>query len=95
MEDVISHVLIAIVCVLCSVFITVAFWGGLTRKLYQFAITIAVSMVISGFLSPALLALLLKPTSKHSNVLFQTFNAYFEKAVHHYMCAVVHTIKRS
>lgn len=59
MEDVISPVLIAIVCVLCSVFITVAFWGGLTGKLYeQFAITIAVSMVISGFtaltLSPAL-----------------------------------------
>jgi multidrug efflux pump len=92
--------MIAIVCVLCSVFIPVAFLGGLTGKLYeQFAITIAMSMIISGFtaltLSPALSALLLKPTSKPSNLFFRTFNAYFEKAVHLYGRAVALTIKRS
>jgi Cation/multidrug efflux pump len=57
---------IAIVLVLCAVFIPVSFLGGLAGELYrQFAVTIAVSVVISGIvaltLTPALAALILKP----------------------------------
>jgi hydrophobe/amphiphile efflux-1 (HAE1) family protein len=61
----VSGPVIAIVFVLCAVFIPVAFLGGITGQLYkQFAITISVSVVISGLvaltLSPALAAILLK-----------------------------------
>ena len=59
---------IAIVLVLCAVFIPVAFLGGLAGQMpsiRQFAITIAMSVVISGIvaltLTPALCAVLLKP----------------------------------
>ena len=57
---------IAIVLVLCAVFVPVGFLGGITGELYkQFAITIAVSVMISGIvaltLSPAFCALVLKP----------------------------------
>ena len=57
---------IAIVLVLCAVFIPVSFMGGLAGQMYkQFAITISVSVVLSGIvaltLTPALCALLLKP----------------------------------
>jgi len=62
----VSRALIAIVLVLCSVFIPVAFLGGMTGLMYrQFAITIAVAVVLSGIvaltLTPALCAVLLKP----------------------------------
>ncbi len=61
--------LVSIVLVLSSVFLPVAFLGGLTGTLYkQFAVTIAIAMAISGIvaltLSPALAALILKP-GKH------------------------------
>ena len=60
MEEVTGPV-IAIVLVLCAVFVPVGFLGGITGQLYkQFAITIAISVMISGFvaltLSPALCA---------------------------------------
>lgn len=63
--DEVSGPVVAIVLVLCSVFVPVAFMGGLTGVMYQqFAITIAVSVVISGLvaltLTPALCALCLK-----------------------------------
>jgi hydrophobe/amphiphile efflux-1 (HAE1) family protein len=62
----VSGPIIAIVLVLCAVFVPVAFLGGITGQLYQqFAITIATAVTISGFvaltLSPALCALVLKP----------------------------------
>ena len=62
----VSGPVVAIVFVLCAVFIPVAFLGGIAGQLYkQFAITISVSVVISGFvaltLSPALAAVLLSP----------------------------------
>ncbi len=64
--DEVAGPVVAIVLVLCAVFVPVAFMGGITGQLYkQFAITIAISVVISGLvaltLSPALAALLLKP----------------------------------
>jgi len=58
--------LVAIVLVLCAVFVPVAFQGGLTGQLYrQFAATVAIAVALSGFvaltLTPALCALLLRP----------------------------------
>ncbi|MGH7257329.1 MAG: multidrug efflux RND transporter permease subunit [Nitrospiraceae bacterium] len=74
---------IAIVLVLCAVFVPVAFLGGITGQLYkQFAITIAVSVTISGFvaltLSPALCALILKPSHGPRGGLFRLFNRLFD-----------------
>ena len=65
MEEVTAPI-IAIVFVLCAVFIPVAFLGGIAGELYrQFAMTIAISVCISGLvaltLSPAIAALILKP----------------------------------
>src|SRR5262249_39972745 len=62
----VSGPLVAIVLVLCAVFVPVSFLGGLAGELYrQFAVTIAVSVIISGIvaltLTPALCAVFLKP----------------------------------
>src|SRR6185437_7718136 len=69
----VTGAIIAIELVLCSVFIPVAFLGGLAGKLYQqFAVTVATAVVISGVialtLTPALCALLLKPQHAESRV---------------------------
>ncbi|HZH26884.1 MAG TPA: multidrug efflux RND transporter permease subunit [Azospirillaceae bacterium] len=69
--DEVSGPVIAVVLVLCAVFVPVSFLGGLAGELYrQFAVTIAVSVVISGIvaltLTPALCAVLLKPGRGHS-----------------------------
>ena len=77
----VSGAVIAIVLVLCAVFVPVAFLGGIAGQLYrQFAVTVAISVVISGFmaltLTPALCALLLKPGDHHSKV-FRPFNNGF------------------
>ena len=82
--DQVSGALIAIVLVLSAVFLPVAFLGGLTGQLYkQFAVTIAVSVAISGLvaltLSPALCAILLKPHQGRKKLfLFRWFNTMFE-----------------
>jgi hydrophobe/amphiphile efflux-1 (HAE1) family protein len=81
MEEV-SGPVIAIVLVLCAVFIPVSFLGGLAGKLYrQFAVTIAVSVIISGIvaltLSPALAALMLKPGHAEPILPFRLFNRSF------------------
>jgi multidrug efflux pump len=73
---------IAIVLVLVSVFGPVAFLGGFTGQMYkQFAITIAVSVTVSGFvaltLTPALCSLLLTRTDRHPFILFRAFDAVF------------------
>ena len=73
---------IAIVLVLCAVFIPVSFLGGLAGELYrQFAVTIAVSVVISGIvaltLTPALAALILKPGHQKPGWFFSKFNSGF------------------
>jgi hydrophobe/amphiphile efflux-1 (HAE1) family protein len=82
MEEV-SGPVIAIVLVLCAVFIPVSFLGGLAGELYrQFAVTIAVSVVISGIvaltLTPALCALFLKPGHRRPWAPFRLFNRAFE-----------------
>ncbi len=73
---------IAIVLVLTAVFVPIAFLGGLAGELYrQFAITIAIAVVLSGVvaltLTPALCALILKPEHKNPARVFQWFNAGF------------------
>jgi HAE1 family hydrophobic/amphiphilic exporter-1 len=78
MEEV-SGPVVAIAIVLAAVFIPTAFVPGITGRLYQqFAVTIAVSMLISAFnaltLSPALSAMLLKPKKKGSGLLQRFFN---------------------
>ena len=87
---------VAVALVLCAVFVPTAFIGGITGKFYQqFALTIAVSTVISAFnsltLSPALCALLLQehgaPKDKFTKILdaslgwfFRSFNRIFQRA---------------
>ncbi|WP_454765119.1 efflux RND transporter permease subunit [Cupriavidus campinensis] len=88
MEEVTGPV-IAIVLVLSAVFIPVAFVSGTTGQLYrQFALTIVISVVISGFcaltLSPALAALILKPGHHTPWRGFVWFNERFDRLVHHY-----------
>ena len=99
MEEVTGPV-IAIVLVLCAVFVPVGFLGGITGQLYkQFAITIAISVMISGFvaltLSPALCALILKPRHSSRKGLFAYFNRFFVWGQTRYAGAVGHTIART
>lgn len=86
---------IAIVLVLCAVFIPVSFMGGLAGQMYkQFAITISVSVVLSGIvaltLTPALCALLLKPHEhdKQPAKGFVWFNYVFGRITRKYVNAV-------
>ncbi|WP_428827222.1 efflux RND transporter permease subunit [Azonexus sp. IMCC34842] len=89
--------LVAIVLVLCAVFIPVAFLGGIAGQLYkQFAVTVAVSVVLSGVvaltLTPALCALLLKAQHTESK-LFAPFNRLFERFTRSYTTTVGLTLK--
>ncbi|WP_458725284.1 efflux RND transporter permease subunit [Pseudomonas mandelii] len=104
--------IIATALVLCAVFIPAAFISGLTGQFYkQFALTIAISTVISAFnsltLSPALAAVLLKshhaPKDRFTKVLdkllggwlFRPFNRFFERASHGYVGTVARVIRSS
>jgi hydrophobe/amphiphile efflux-1 (HAE1) family protein len=92
MEE-LSGALVAIVLVLVSVFLPVAFLGGLTGTLYkQFAITIAISMVISGIvaltLSPALAARLLKPGAHEKKGFGKWFDNGFNRLTDGYIVGV-------
>jgi len=89
----VSGPVIAIVLVLCSVFVPIGFMGGLTGVMYkQFAITIAISVVISGFvaltLTPSLCNLFLKDTEQHSAKFFEWFDNLFEKTTNCYVKTV-------
>ena len=83
-----SGPVVGIALVLASVFVPTAFIPGITGRLYQqFAITIAISVMLSAFnaltLSPALAALLLKPKKQTRGPLgtfFGWFNAYWERS---------------
>jgi hydrophobic/amphiphilic exporter-1 (mainly G- bacteria), HAE1 family len=88
----VSGPVIAIAIILAAVFLPTAFIPGITGRLYQqFAVTIAVSVIISAFnaltLSPALSALLLRPKKKGKGPLqkfFDWFNKWFGKATDGY-----------
>ncbi|MBD0701838.1 efflux RND transporter permease subunit [Pseudomonas sp. Fig-3] len=104
--------IIATALVLCAVFVPAAFISGLTGQFYkQFALTIAISTVISAFnsltLSPALAAVLLKshdaPKDRFSRFLdkifggwlFRPFNRFFDRASHSYVGTVGRVIRSS
>ncbi|HEV7715206.1 MAG TPA: efflux RND transporter permease subunit [Steroidobacteraceae bacterium] len=107
----VSRPIIAITLVLCAVFVPVAFVSGLTGEFYrQFALTIAISAVISAFnsltLSPALAAALLKPHDQQTDWLargmkkvfgkpFGYFNRGFERTSNGYRRGVVQVLRRS
>ena len=92
---------VSIALILAAVFIPVGFMSGIQGRLTkQFAITIAVSVLISAFnaltLSPALSAMLLKPRQKGRGWLgraFGVFNRWFEKTTHGYV-RVSHALAR-
>ena len=78
---------VAIVLVLCSVFIPVAFIGGFSGAIYkQFAITIVISVVISGFvalsLTPALCVSILKAKEPKPFYIVRRFNDFFDWLTH-------------
>ena len=90
---------IAIVLVLCAVFVPIAFLGGLTGELYrQFAVTISIAVVISGIvaltLTPSLCVLILKHEHKASNRVFDAFNRWFGRITGHYTAGVAWLIRR-
>ncbi|MET0310755.1 MAG: multidrug efflux RND transporter permease subunit [Burkholderiaceae bacterium] len=90
---------IAIVLVLCAVFVPIAFLGGLTGELYrQFAITISIAVIISGVvaltLTPALCVLILKREHKGTNRFFDAFNRGFTKVTHRYTGGVGWMLRR-
>jgi hydrophobic/amphiphilic exporter-1 (mainly G- bacteria), HAE1 family len=92
MEE-LSGPVVGIALVLSAVFVPTAFIPGITGKLYQqFAVTIAISVLLSAFnaltLSPALAALLLKPKKKSTGLLqrfFNAFNRIFDRATETYV----------
>jgi HAE1 family hydrophobic/amphiphilic exporter-1 len=102
MEE-ISGPVIGIALVLSSVFIPTAFIPGITGRLYQqFAVTIAISVIISAFnalsLSPALAALLLRPKEPSTGPLrrfFDWFNRAFGRATNGYIRASGALIRKS
>jgi HAE1 family hydrophobic/amphiphilic exporter-1 len=89
----VSGPVVGIALVLSSVFLPVAFMGGIQGRLNkQFAVTIAISVLISAFnaltLSPALSALILRPREKmygRMHRFFEGFNVYLHKATHGYV----------
>ncbi len=93
----IAGALISIVLVLLAVFLPVAFLGGVTGTLYkQFAVTIAISMVISGImaltLSPALAAIILKAQHGEKKGFFLWFESTFERVRQGYIGGVARVI---
>ena len=98
-----SGPVIGIALVLSSVFIPTAFIPGITGRLYQqFAVTIAISVILSAFnaltLSPALAGLLLRPKKESNGLLrkfFDWFNRIFDRTTHGYVRLSGALIRRS
>jgi multidrug efflux pump len=96
----VTGALVAIVLVLSAVFLPVAFLGGLTGVMYrQFAVTISVSVIISGFvaltLTPALCAMLLKPEHGEPIRPLVWFNNFFASATNGYVKGVHFLLRRT
>ena len=102
MEEVTGPV-IAIAVILAAVFVPTAFIPGITGQLYQqFAVTIAISVIISAFnaltLSPALCAMLLRPKVKGSGPMqkfYDGFNRIFGRVTNGYVGICRIAIRRS
>ncbi|HEX3694070.1 MAG TPA: multidrug efflux RND transporter permease subunit [Polyangia bacterium] len=93
---------IGIALILAAVFIPVAFMAGITGRLYQqFALTIAISVLISAFnaltLSPALAAMLLRPRGQPKGLLGRmgvAFNRLFERATNGYISVNARLVRK-
>jgi HAE1 family hydrophobic/amphiphilic exporter-1/multidrug efflux pump len=90
---------IAIVLTLCAVFVPIAFLGGLTGELYrQFAVTIAIAVVLSGIvaltLTPSLCVLILKRDHKAPGRFFSWFNDWFRRVTGRYTGGAAWIIRR-
>ncbi len=104
MQD-ISGPVVAIALILAAVFIPVSFIPGIVGRLYQqFAITIAISVLLSAFvalsLTPALCSLLLRPSTTGRNARglnrwFLAFNTWFQNATGSYSLGVQKWIARA
>ena len=95
----VSGPVVAIVLVLCSVFVPIAFLGGLTGELFrQFAITISIAVTLSGVvaltMTPALCVMVLKHEHKKSNFFFDTFNKVFKRITGYYVNGVSFFLRR-
>ncbi|MDO5565629.1 MAG: efflux RND transporter permease subunit, partial [Planctomycetia bacterium] len=71
--------IIATTLVTVAIYVPVCFYGGMVGRIYtQFAVTMCISLVLSGInaltLSPALCVLLLRPPKKHTSIIFKPFN---------------------
>src|ERR1051325_4525720 len=99
----VSAPVIGIALILSAVFIPVAFLGGLTGRMYQqFALTIAISVLLSAFsalsLSPALAAMLLKPARPMRGPLgafFRGFNRVFDRVTGGYVGVTRMLVRRA
>lgn len=95
----VSGPVVAIVLVLCSVFVPIAFLGGLTGELFrQFAITISISVSLSGLvaltMTPALCVMVLKHDDKKGNFFFDAFNRFFNRITGYYVNGVSFFLRR-
>src|SRR5690606_33312653 len=104
MKDITAPV-IAIGLILAAVFVPVGFIPGMVGQLYQqFAITIAVSVLLSAFialsLTPALCSIMLRPTAVHKdakglNKFFYKLNLWFERVTFKYSKGVKSMMRRA
>jgi hydrophobe/amphiphile efflux-1 (HAE1) family protein len=98
--DEVTGPIVATTLVLLAVFIPTAFLGGITGQLYrQFALTIAASTFFSSInaltLSPALCAIILRPTPDKKFIFFRWFDALFDKSRNAYEAIVRVMVRRS
>ena len=89
----VSGPVVAVALVLSSVFLPIAFLGGMTGVMYkQFSVTIAVSVLISALvaltLTPSLCALIIKDEHKEPKGFFRWFNIFFDKVTDWYIAGV-------
>ncbi|MGO8820604.1 MAG: efflux RND transporter permease subunit, partial [Desulfomonilaceae bacterium] len=98
MEEVTSPI-IGTTLVLMAVFVPAALMGGITGALYrQFSLTIAITTLFSSInaltLSPALCAILLRPSQGPKNILFRGFNSVFDRIASSYTNIVAVCLRR-
>ena len=96
----VSGPVIAIVLVLCAVFVPIAFLGGLSGELYrQFAATISIAVVISGIvaltLTPSLCVLILRKPHREPGRFFAWFNRSFQRVTARYVGGVGFMVRRA
>lgn len=95
----VSGPVVAIVMVLCAVFVPIAFLGGLTGELFrQFAVTISIAVSLSGVvalvMTPALCVAILRHEHKQTAKFFLWFNAFFQRITGKYVATVGFFLRR-